>query len=66
MNKLKEFFKNKVVMIAEAVLLGAAAVGLTVGGLGAEGIQAIASMSVAVLSAIDGVATLIASLIKKE
>lgn len=66
MNKLKEFFQKKGVMIAEAVLLGAAAIGLTLGGLTAEGITAIATMSVAVLSAIDAVATFIASLIGKK
>lgn len=66
MNKLKDFFNNKVVMAVESVLLGAAAVGLTVGGLSAEGIQSIASMSVAALSAVDAVATLIAALLGKK
>ena len=66
MKKLENFFKNKVVMAVEAVLLGASAVGLTLGGLSTEGIQSIASMSVAALSAIDAVATLIAALLGKK
>lgn len=66
MDKLKNFFKNKAVMAVEAVLLGASAVGLTLGGLSSEGIQSIASMSVAALSAIDAVVTLIAALLGKK
>lgn len=66
MKKLENFFKNKAVMAVEAVLLGASAVGLTLGGLSTEGIQSIASMSVAALSAIDAVATLIAALLGKK
>lgn len=66
MDKLRAFFQNKVVMIVESVMLLASAIGLSIGGVNAEGITGIASLGLAALSAVDAIVTFIAALFKKK
>ena len=63
---MKEFFQKKWVMITEAVLLVLGAVGLSVSGVSAEGIQKIGSLAIAGVTAIDAIVTAIAALIGKK
>lgn len=66
MDKLKSFFQNKVVMIVESVMLIASSVGLSIGGVSAEGITSMVSLGLAALSAVDAILTFIAALLKKK
>ena len=63
---MKEFFQKKEVMIAESILLVAAAGGLLIGGVSLEGITNIAKATAAVLASIDAIATLIAALVNNK
>ena len=53
-------------MITEAVMLVLGAIGLTVSGVSAEGIQKISSLAIAGVTAIDAIITAIAALIDKK
>lgn len=66
MDKLKSFFQNKVVMIVESVMLIASSIGLSIGGISAEGITSMVSLGLAALSAVDAILTFIAALLKKK
>lgn len=66
MDKLKAFFQKKGVMITEAILLVAGAVGLTISGVSAEGIGSVVNLSIAGVGAIDAILTFIAALIGKK
>lgn len=63
---MKDFFQNKIVMIVESVLLVGGAVGLTLSGVNAEGIQQIGSLSIAAVSAIDALITFITAIVSKK
>lgn len=63
---MKEFFTKKPVMIVESILLVLGAVGLTISGVGSEGVQSMASLAVAGISGIDAIATFITALVSKK
>lgn len=66
MEKLRNFFKNKIVMIVEAVLIIASSAGLTFSGISADGIEQFVKIGGAIIAALDGLLTLIAGLTKKD
>lgn len=65
-NKIKEFFKNKYVMIVEAVLIIAASVGLTVAGISKGQIESFTNIAIAIVAGLDGILTALAALFGKE
>lgn len=66
MKKLREFFQNKYVMTAEAILLVLMVIGLGVAGVTAVGIEKLAALAIALTGAIDAVATFIAAFFNKQ
>lgn len=60
---LKSFFSNKIVMIVEAVLIIAGAVGLTTAGVSEQAIEKLPAIGAGIIAGIDGLFTLIAGLI---
>lgn len=63
---MKKFFQKKWVMVTEAVLLVVGAAGLTVSGVSSDGVQKIASIAVAGVSALDAIVTAVTALFIKE
>ncbi len=62
-DKIKAFLQDKRVMIAEAILLVLAAIGLSLGGISVDSITGLAKTTVVALMAIDGVITFIAAML---
>ena len=63
---MKKFFQKKWVMVTEAVLLIVGAAGLTVSGVSSDGVQKIASIAVAGVSALDAIVTAVTALFIRE
>lgn len=62
-DKIKAFLQDKRVMIAEAILLVLAAVGLSLGGISVDSITGLVKTTVVALAAIDAVITFIAAML---
>lgn len=64
--KLREFFRNKVVMIIESILLILSAVGLSISGVSAQRIESLVSLGIAALTAVDAILTFIAAIVNNK
>lgn len=62
MDKIKEFFQKKVVIIVEAVIMALACVGLLIGGISAGTIAKIPNLVLVILTAIEALITFIQGL----
>lgn len=65
MNKVKEFFENKKVIVTEGVIIAAAATGLIIGGVSLDNIAKIPVVALGVVNAVEAVITIIQGLFKK-
>lgn len=59
MNKIKEFFENKIVKIVEGVIIALASTGLILGGVAADTVAKIPVLSLGIVTAVEAVITLI-------
>lgn len=66
MNKIKEFFQNKIVKIVEGVVIALASAGLILGGVSVDTIAKTPVLVLGVLTAIEAVITLIQGFTTKK